>query len=158
MMSLDLKKRPKWQIEELLDRLAGAEVRIAAEAFSPSGWDMKVPIGLIPVAELVLPNNRAAADLPVYFEGRLEQFTRRIGVVYVWLGPPGLSGESVEGMVYFRGRTVAILRGPAIVQLACPFQVEKLPSDPGNYWRDLHFPRVQFELPSLSEDTGKPDP
>jgi hypothetical protein len=146
-MGTELAQRPKWQIDQTLDRLIGVDVRVAAESFSPSGWNRKGPLGLIPVREFVLPNNRAAADLPVYFEGRLVQFIRRIGVVYVRLGPPSVSEQSVDGMVYFRGRTAAILRAPAFVRWAFPFQVEKLPSEPCNYWRDLHFPRVQFEFP-----------
>jgi hypothetical protein len=39
------------------------------------------------------------------------------------------------------------LRGPAVVELAWPFQVERLPADPGSYWRDLRLPRAQFEFP-----------
>ena len=140
-------QRPRWTIDERLERLTGADVRIAVEAFSTVRWDGQIPNTLTPVNQLILPNNRPAADLPVYFEGRLQQFVRRIGVVYVWLEAPGFSEESVDGMVYFRGRTAAILRGPAIVQLACPFQVERLPADTCNYWRDLQFPRAQFELP-----------
>jgi len=156
-MSSQVIQRPKWQIDERLERLISADVRVAAAAFSTAGWDGRIPKAFIPVGQLILPNNRAAADLPVFFEGKLQQFVRRIGVVYVWLEQPESSEGSVDGMVYFRGRTAAILRGPAIVQLAFPFQVETLPSDPCNYWRDLHFPRVQFELPLLGENIRKPD-
>ena len=40
-----------------------------------------------------------------------------------------------------------LLRGPALVQLAFPFQVERLPADEENYWRDVRIPRAQFEFP-----------
>jgi len=139
--------RPKLEIDRVLDRLVGADVRVAAEAFSPPGWNGEIPSTLISVRELVLFDNRRTADLPVYFEGRLQQFVRRIGVVYVCLERPRFAEESVDGMVYFRGRTAAILRAPAFVPLAFPFHVEKLPPDACNYWRDLHFPGVQFEFP-----------
>ena len=54
-------------------------------------------------------------------------------------------------LVYFRAKTAVILRGLAVVELAFPFQVERLPSDPGNYWRDLHVPCAQFEFPFPAE-------
>ena len=139
--------RPRWEIDEALNRLIGAEVRVAAEAFTPATWQGKLPGALIPVRELILPDNRQAGSLPVYFEGRLELAVRRIGVVYVGLEAPASLEESAEGVVHFRGGMAVILRGPAVVQLAFPFRVEKLPSDPCNYWRDLQLPRVQFELP-----------
>jgi hypothetical protein len=39
------------------------------------------------------------------------------------------------------------VHGPALVRLAFPFRVERLPSDESNYLRDLRFARVQFDLP-----------
>jgi hypothetical protein len=57
------------------------------------------------------------------------------------------SDKASEGTVLFRGRTAVILHGPALVELAFPFVVEKLPQHPDNYWHDLRTPRVQFELP-----------
>lgn len=63
------------------------------------------------------------------------------------LETPALAVESAEGMVSFRGNISVILRGPAVVKLAFPFQVEQLPADDPNYWRDMRLPLVQFELP-----------
>ena len=146
-MESEVIHRPKWEIDKALDRLIGAEVRVAAEAFTPARWNGKLPGALIPVRELILPDNRQAGSLPVYFEGRLQLANRSIGVVYVGIDAPASLEESAEGVVYFRGGMAVILRGPAVVQLAFPFRIEKLPSAPCNYWRDLHFPRVQFELP-----------
>ena len=83
----------------------------------------------------------------MYFEGRLREFSRRIGVVDARLDSPTIVNEPVEGAVGFRGSTAVILAGPAIVRLAFPFKVEKLPTDPANYWEDRRFPRAQFWLP-----------
>lgn len=43
-----------------------------------------------------------------------------------------------------------IHRSPAVVQLAFPFHVERVPTDAENYWRDLRVRRVQFEFPLVS--------
>lgn len=58
-------------------------------------------------------------------------------------------------MVPFRGKTAVILRGPALVELAFPFEVEKLPQRPDNYWHDLRTSRVQFELPFVTTDRDR---
>ena len=106
------------EIDRILDRLIGAEVRVAAEAFTPARWDGKLPGALIPVRELILPDNRQAGSLPVYFEGCLQLANRRIGLVYVRIEAPASLEESAQGMVHFRGGMAVILRGPAVVQLA----------------------------------------
>ena len=82
-MESEVIHRPKWEIDTALDRLLGAQVRVAAEAFTPARWNGKLPGALIPVRELILPDNRRAGSLPVYFEGRLQLAVRTIGVVYL---------------------------------------------------------------------------
>ena len=146
-MSSESLQRPEWEIDRILTRLIGEEVRVAAEAFSPTRWNGKCVSPLIPIRGLILPDNSQVGSLPVYFEGRLRRFVRHIGVVYVDLEAPGSPQKSVDGMVLFRKTTAVILSGPATVQLAYPFQVEKLPSDADNYWQDLRAPHVQFTFP-----------
>ena len=53
---------------------------------------------------------------------------------------------SSEGIVYFRGSTAVILTGPATLELAFPFSVERLPRDCADYWNDLRIPCAQFVL------------
>jgi hypothetical protein len=120
---------------------------VAAEAFSPARWNGELPQRFISPRELLLPDDTAVAGLPLYFEGRLQHFVRQIGVVHVFLEPPASAESLADGLVYFRGATAVILRGPAVVKLAYPFHVEKLPADEDNYWRDLRGARVQFKLP-----------
>ena len=50
-------------------------------------------------------------------------------------------------MILFRERNAVILPGTAIVQLAFPFHVERLPLGEENYWRDLRLSRAQLVLP-----------
>ena len=95
----------------------------------------------------MLPDNTRAAGLPLFFEGKLLCFAREIGVVQVELDSPGPSSESSQGVTYFRGGTAVILRGPALVKLAFPFHVERIPAHPDNYWEDLRMRSVQFRLP-----------
>ena len=140
-------QRPQWPIDQLLDRLTGENVRVAAEAFSPSRWNGELPRRFVSRRDLILPDNSEARGLPLYFEGRLRRFTREIGVVFVELESPGPVTEALEGTVNFRGKIAVILRGPVVVQLSFPFQVEKLPTEAANYWADLQLPRAQFQLP-----------
>lgn len=120
---------------------------MAARAFSPMHCNRRgqAPC-LMPVCDLLLPDGSQPAGLPVLFEGRLQRFERRIGVVWVWLQAPSSPEPGANGLVHFRGESAVVLRGPAVVELAFPFQVERLPVDPGNYWRDLRVPRAQFEF------------
>lgn len=146
--SCELMQRPKWDVDRLLEGLAGEQVRVAAESFAPPRPNGETWPRLIPVADLILPDNSSAGSLPVYVEGRLEAFERRIGVVDVILSAPTGRGASVsEGITAFRGTTAVVLLGPARVRLAFPFVIERLPADDENYWRDLRGPRVQLELP-----------
>ena len=131
----------------MLERLRGENVRVAAASFSPARWTGELPHRFISPRELILPDNSSAAGLPLYFEGRLQHFVREIGVVHVHLELPASAEPLAEGVVCFRGTQAVILRGPAIVKLAYPFHVEKLPPDDANYWRDLQFARAQFKLP-----------
>ncbi len=145
-MNPEVKRRTKLLIDNLLEELIGADVRVAARSFSPGIETGVYSLRLLPVSGLFLPDNSQAGGWPVYFEGKLLKFVRQIGVVFVWLDRLE-SGETAEdGLKYFRGRIAAILRGPAVVELAWPFQVERLPSDPDNYWRDIRFPSAQFEF------------
>lgn len=146
-MSSEISHRPAWPIDRVLGALVGQHVRVAAESFSPAGKNGQRPHVFVSPRQLVLPDNTSAAGLPLYFEGRLRQFVREVGVVHVELDSPASADESVEGFTYFRGATAVILRGPAIVKLAFPFQVEKLPCEADNYWEDLRLPRAQFKLP-----------
>lgn len=146
-MKAETLQRPQWAIDHLLDRFTGENVRVAAEAFSPTRWNAEFPRRFVSRRELILPDNSDARGLPLYFEGRLRRFTREIGVVYVELESPAPAVEALEGTLNFRGKIAVILRGPAVVQLSFPFQVEKLPAEAANYWADLQLPRAQFQLP-----------
>jgi len=139
--------RPKWPVDLLLEGLVGQQVRVGARAFCPVRWNGESSPRWIPTAALVLPDNSSPGVLPVFIEGRLESFVRRIGVVQVTLAAPADHARSAEGIVGFRGRTAVIVAGPARVELAFPFVVERLPSDVANYWRDLQIPRAQLEFP-----------
>ena len=96
-MESEVIHRPKWEVDRVLERLIGAEVRVAAEAFTPVRWNGELPGALIPVRELILPDNRQAGSLPVYFEGRLQLAVRRIAVVYVGLEAPASLEASARG-------------------------------------------------------------
>ena len=146
-MALEPIQRRKWAIDCVLDGLISADIRVAARAFSPLRWTGETPPRMVPVRDLILPDNSQSAGLPVFFEGRFRRFERHIGVVLAWLDPPTTPDGTAEGVVCFRGHIIVIVRGPALVELAFPFQVERLPADPVNYWRDLRVPRAQFELP-----------
>ena len=146
-MNEETLQRPKWPIDLVLDRLTGYDIRVAAEAFSPAGWNGELPGRFVSRHELILPDNSKAGGLPLFFEGRLRRFCRQIGVVYVDLEAPGLVAEAAEGTFNFRGKIAVILRGPAVVQLSFPFKVERLPGEACNYWADLRLPLAQFDLP-----------
>ena len=138
--------RARWDIDRRLEMFAGQDVRVAVECFSPVRWNGEALPSFIHVRDLILPDNSVPGALPVFFEGRLLAFQRRIGVVYASLDAPASSARSAEGIVPFRGRAVVILRGPATVVLAFPFRVEPLPPDPDNYWEDLRIATAQFRL------------
>jgi len=144
-------QKPTWAIDHRLQGLIGEDVRVAAKCFSPGLQTGGAPPRFIPVGDLFLPDNSQPAGLTVFFEGRLRRFERQIGVVFVWLDSPALPDGAAEGPACFRGETAVILRGPAVVELAWPFQVERLPADPANYWRDLRVPRAQFEFPFATD-------
>jgi len=145
-LSTSLAQRPPWTIDRRLERLLGQDVRVAAESFFPIRWNGEVLPLAIPVRDLILPDNTQPGQLPVFFEGRLRRFERRIGVVFVTLEAP-TAPRSTEGMVFLRGTAAVLLPGPAVVQLAVPFRVERVPADDANYREDLRFPTAQFWLP-----------
>ena len=146
VMNPPLNHRPPWEVDRRLERLRGENVRVAAKYFSPSPRHGHAPLRLLPVRDLYLPDNSLPAGRPVFFEGRLLEFERQIGVVSVQLDAPTAFAASAQGAVLFRGQAAVILRGPAVLELAFPFHIERLPSDPDNYWRDLRLPRAQFEF------------
>lgn len=151
--------RPQWEIDRLLARLAGRPIRVAAEWFSPVRWDGRSLSEFVRVADLILPDNSLPGPLPVFFEGRLRHFDRRIGVVFVTLDAPELPAPTADGVVRFRGTAAVVLQGPATVRLAFPFRVEPLPIDPANYWEDLRASCVQFGLPlPTALDVWRPTP
>ena len=137
--------RARWAIDVVLEKMIHQPVRVAAEAFAPIGSGASSK-RLILTRDLILPDNTRTDGLPVYFEGVLLEVTRQIGVVHVRLGPPRARGRSAEGYVRFRERIAVILRGPAVVRLAIPFHVERLPASMQNYWLDLKMPKAQFLL------------
>lgn len=146
--------RPRWAIDDRLERLVGGDVRVAAEAFAPVRWNSEPAPGLIPVRSLILPDNSQPGGMSVFFEGRLLAFERRIGVVFVTLAAPALPDPAAEGAQAFRGGTAVLLHGPATVQLAFPFRVEPLPADAVNYWADRRVPCAQLRLPGLDDDAA----
>jgi len=145
-MSIQHPQRPRWEIDHTLDGLIGRDVRVAAKAVAPPSRNGDTAPLFMPVGKLFLPDNSLPGSLPVFFEGRLVRFERKIGVVAVYLDAPAILDASSEGTALFRGKLAVILHGPAVVELAFPFRVEPLPGDPDNYWRDLRAPRVQFEF------------
>lgn len=142
----ELPARKQWDIDRRLEPMVGRDVRVAVDAFSPVCWNGEGLPTLSPVRDLILPDNSQVGVLPVFFEGRLRQFERRIGVVYAALDAPTSADSSTEGIVPFRGSLVVIVRGPATVRLAFPFRVEAIPPDPENYWEDLRIPTAQFRF------------
>lgn len=138
--------RPVWDIDRRLRQWVGRNVRIAVDAFSPARWDGDGLPFLSPVRDLILPDNSRVGSLPVFFEGGLRRFERRIGVVYVGLEAPTAMDASVEGITLFRGVLGVLLRGPATVRCDFPFRVEPVPSGALNYWEDLRVPTAQFRL------------
>lgn len=148
--------KPQWEIDRLLARLVGRPIRVAAEWFSAVQWDGRSMPEFVRVADLILPDHSRSGPLPVFFEGRLRQFDRRIGVVFVTLNAPSLPERTADGLVQFRGAAAVVLRGPATVRLSFPFRVEPLPIDPDNYWDDLRVSCAQFGLPFTSTPSEPP--
>ncbi|MCI0541409.1 MAG: hypothetical protein L0Z50_39930 [Verrucomicrobiales bacterium] len=144
-MTPDELQRPRWDIDEKLQSLIGANVRVAVESFSTTRWNGDLT-DLISTGDFILQDNTSAAGLPFFAEGRLAEFVRYIAVIYVRLDPLSYSEQSGEGVLAFRGETAVILKGPATVRLAFPHFVERLPHDPDNYWRDLQMPNAQFQF------------
>lgn len=62
-------------------------IRVAARAFSPLPWKGESPPRLMPVRDLILPDNSQPTGRPVFLEGRLQRFERSIRVVLAWLDP-----------------------------------------------------------------------
>lgn len=140
-------ERPEWRIDRLLNTFVGCDVRVAARAFAPGLPADGREIRFMSVADLFLPDNSQPGSAPVFFEGRLRSFERRVGVVFVVLETSSNRESAPEGWVLLRGKLAVFLHAPAVVELAFPFRVERLPPEPENYWRDLRLPCAQFEFP-----------
>lgn len=61
-------------------------MRVAGRAFAPGVPTAGHPLRFLQVADLILPDGSQPGAVPVFFEGRLREFERRIGVVVVSLG------------------------------------------------------------------------
>jgi hypothetical protein len=68
-LSPDMQTRPKWEIDLVLERLVGEEIRVAARAFTPVRKPGEKPLALSPVRTLFLPDNSRPAGLPVFLRG-----------------------------------------------------------------------------------------
>jgi hypothetical protein len=136
-MTTETIQRPRWSVDRRLEANLGPDVRVQAAAFRPLNHFGEPGPRWISIKELILPDNMEVGALPVFFEGKLESFVREAAVVTVVLREPQCSRSPANGAVRFRGAQAAVLQGPADVRLAYPFVVERLPDDPGNYWRDL---------------------
>ena len=146
-MSPEASQRPQWDIDRILERLTGRNVRALARAFAPITPANGNTFHMIAARSLYLPDNSQPDSLPVFFEGKLLNFERCIGVVRLRLGPPEFVETAGDGIEPFRGSAAVIVRGPALVELAFPFHVEPLPENSDNYWRDLRVPLAQLKLP-----------
>lgn len=134
-----------WEIERILDRLVGQEILVEAAAFCPAGWTGQFPLGWIPVRDLVLADEFPAAGMPVYFEGKLEEYKREIGFVYVRLAaPPGFEDEPIRALVTMNDRLVGFMGGPATVRLTFPFYVVRPSPDSASDWNELDGPPSRF--------------
>src|ERR1022692_4216484 len=102
-MSPATSQRPQWEIDRTLDGLTGRNIRALARAFSPLNPNNEGTLGLVGTRTLFLPDNSRPEPLPVFFEGKLLGFERRIGVVQLRLGPPELVESAGDGIVPFRG-------------------------------------------------------
>jgi hypothetical protein len=141
-----LPPKPRWPIDQLLAHWTGQDLRVAAAVLSPIRADGTQARFEIPRQELILPDNTRVEQLPLFVEGRLRRYTRRIGVIEVELDAPQLPGPTAEGVVSYRGSQAVILKGPAWVRLAFPLHVERLPTTLENYWEDLRRARAQLTL------------
>ena len=130
-----------FEIEASLKALEGCTVRVQGRRFSADGRTFSF------VKDFVLPNGFRCGSLPVFFEGVLRSFERRIGVFLVELGERPIDESASDGIFAFRGELSVIVKGPVIVELEFPFYVERLPKDAENYWRDLRLPIAQLEFP-----------
>ena len=144
-MDMSALRQPSWEIDRILHGCIGYDVRVCARRFAPVSTGNHVP-AFLPVENIVLSDQSRPDHLPVLFEGKLDSFQRRIGVVRVCLWSPTLADTASDGLAIFRGKLTVIIRGPAVVELQAPFLVERLPADSNNYWQDLRMPAPQFEL------------
>lgn len=138
---------PEWEIDRQLARLVGNDVRVAVDSFCPINGHDCAPRRWIPTTNLLLPDNASTACLPVLFEGRLIDFQRQIGVVHLRMETSPAPCRASEGIVRFRGHSAVVLHGHALLRMAFPFFIERLPATPDTYWQDFTWGGAQFELP-----------
>jgi len=143
-MQTAMNERRAWAIDQRLADWVGFAVRVRADVFTPRRWNGESHS--IDLRKFTLPDGTQVDRDPVYVEGMLKEFTRRIAVVWVELGPLPVVGTA-EGRVLFRGRPAVVLRGPATVQLHSSHFIEKLPTELNHYWNHLSAPDPQMELP-----------
>jgi hypothetical protein len=144
-------QKVEWKIDRVLKSLSGKDVRVLGRSFLPgSEGTRREKLAFISTDDLFLPDNQRTDGFPVLFEGRLEWFERRVGVVFVGLNSSDFLDSVSDGFTPFRGKLAVIIRGPVIVELKFPFSIELLPFEAENYWRDLRFPSAQLEFPFKS--------
>src|SRR5205085_10093337 len=129
-MEMAANPQPSWEIDRILQRCIGYDVRVCARQFAPVPTGKHVP-AFLPVGNIILSDQSRPENLPVFFEGKLDSFHRQIGVVRVRLWLPTLADTASDGLVTFRGKLAVIIRGPALVELQAPFHVEQLPTASG---------------------------
>jgi len=135
-MDPQMSRKPTWEIDQRLAALVGCPIRVRADSLIPKGWNgelLKHPINDV---NLVLPDGTKIEGDPVYVEGILREFSRRIAVLFANLDPLPFEGTA-EGRVLFRGTPAVILRAPATVQFHHSQFVERLPTDEKSYWQHL---------------------
>ena len=138
-------QRGVWEIDKRLASLKGCPVRVRAELVLPKGWHGKALTKPIDGANLILPDGTRVDRDPIFVEGVLTEFKRSIAIMVVELDRLPMEGTA-DGRIHFRGATAVFLRGPATVQLARPFVVERLPDFLQTYWNQLRLVDSQLEL------------
>ena len=143
-MDAQIHKRSSWDIDQRLTALVGCSVRVRAESLIFNRWNGEAHP--VTTGNLILPDGSGIHREPVFVEGTLREFTRRVSVVFVELDPLSFTGAA-DGRVLFRGSPAVILRAPATVELHRSHFVERLPADVNAYWKHLSTVDPQMDLP-----------
>jgi hypothetical protein len=145
-MSPELARRTKWEIDTRLEALLGENVRVRAKAFAPIPGGSGPPPPLIEASSLILPDG-TRLNRPLYIEGKLQNFDRRVSVVFVILESIDAFGDRANGPILFRGHQAEIFQAPAAVKLSIPHFVERIPQHPITYWHHIQLSDLQLPLP-----------